>query len=87
MEKHRLDSGTRRYSGSRRQCPLPVKNLPGRKTDRSDSEWLAQLGRFGLVKPSFIPPQDLRELRVVSRYRQKVSQTWAGENRLHKVLD
>ncbi|MGH6820451.1 MAG: hypothetical protein ACREDU_06260 [Methylocella sp.] len=32
-----------------------------------------------MVKPSFIPPQDLRELRVVSRYRQKVSQTWAGE--------
>lgn len=65
-----------------------VKNVPGRKTDLSDSEWLAQLGRFGLVKPSFIPPQDLRELRVVSRYRQKLAQTLAGEkNRLHKVLD
>lgn len=65
-----------------------VKNVPGRKTDLSDSEWLAQLGRFGLVKPSFIPPQDLRELRVVSRYRQKLAQTLAGEtNRLHTVLD
>lgn len=65
-----------------------VKNVPGRKTDVSDSEWLAQLGRFGLVKPSFIPPQDLRELRLVSRYRQKLAQTLAGEkNRLHKLLD
>ena len=40
-----------------------VKNVPGRKTDISDSEWLTQLGRFGLVRPSFIPPKDLRELR------------------------
>lgn len=65
-----------------------VKNVPGRKTDISDSEWLAQLGRFGLVKPSFIPPQDLRELRLVSRYRQKLAQILAGEkNRLHKILD
>jgi transposase len=65
-----------------------VKNVPGRKTDISDSEWLAQLGRFGLVRPSFIPPKELRELRLVSRYRQKLAQTLAGEkNRLHKLLD
>jgi transposase len=65
-----------------------VKNVPGRKTDGSDSAWLAQLGRFGLVKPSFIPPQDLRELRLVSRYRQKLANTLAGaKNRLHKMLD
>jgi transposase len=65
-----------------------VKNVPGRKTDMADSEWLAQLGRFGLIKPSFIPPQDLRELRLVSRYRQKLAQALAGEkNRLHKILD
>jgi transposase len=65
-----------------------VKNVPGRKTDIADSEWLAQLGRFGLVRPSFIPPKDLRELRLVSRYRQKLTQTLAAEkNRLHKVLD
>lgn len=65
-----------------------VKNVPGRKTDIADSEWLAQLGRFGLVRPSFIPPKDLRELRLVSRYRQKLSQVQASEkNRLHKILD
>ena len=54
----------------------------------SDAEWLAQLGRFGLVKPSIILPQDLRELRRVSRYRQKLAHILAGEkNRLHKILD
>ena len=65
-----------------------VKNVPGRKTDIADSEWLAQLGRCGLLRPSFIPPKDLRELRIVSRYRHKIGQTYAAEkNRLHKLLD
>ena len=41
-----------------------VKNVPARKTDLSDSEWLAQRGQFGLVKPSFILPQDLTRLRL-----------------------
>lgn len=65
-----------------------VKHVPGRKTDLIDSEWLATLGRFGLVRPSFIPPRDLRELRLVSRYRQKVVGMRSSEvNRLHKWLD
>lgn len=65
-----------------------VKNVPGRKTDILDSEWLAQLGRYGLVRPSFIPPKDLRELRLVSRYRRKLQANLAAEtNRLHKLLD
>jgi transposase len=65
-----------------------ARNVPGRKTDISDSEWLAQLGRFGWLKPSFIPPQDLRELPLVARYREKLAQILAGEkNRLHQTLD
>jgi transposase len=65
-----------------------IKNVPGRKTDMGDSHWLAELGRFGLVRPSFVPVQDLRELRLISRYRRKLGGTLAGEkNRLHKVLD
>lgn len=65
-----------------------VKHVPGRKTDMSDSQWLAVLARFGLVKGSFIPPQDLRELRLLSRYRRKLNAMHASEvNRLHKVLD
>jgi transposase len=65
-----------------------VKHVPGRKTDTADSEWLAVLGRFGMVKASFIPPKDLRELRLVSRYRRKLNAMCTSElNRLHKILD
>jgi|SRR3990167_1625010 len=65
-----------------------VKKVPGRKTDVQDSQWLARLARFGLLNASFIPPQDLRELRRISRYRVKLSGMLAGEkNRLHKLLD
>ena len=65
-----------------------IKYVPGRKTDMADSEWLAVLARFGLVRASFIPPKDLRELRLISRYRRKLSAMCASEvNRLHKVLD
>jgi len=65
-----------------------IKHVPGRKTDMADSEWLAVLARFGLVRASFIPPQDLRELRLVSRYRRKLTAMCASEiNRLHKILD
>ncbi len=38
-----------------------VKQVPGRKTDVCDSEWLAELGRCGLLRQSFIPPKDLRD--------------------------
>ncbi|MGF6960952.1 transposase [Paraburkholderia youngii] len=65
-----------------------VKHVPGRKRDMNDSQWLAVLARFGLVRASFIPPQDLRELRLVFRYRRKLSAMRASEiNRLHKILD
>ena len=65
-----------------------VKHVPGRKTDVQDSQWLASLARYGLLRPSFIPPEDLRELRLLSRRRIKLQGMLAGEkNRLHKVLD
>lgn len=65
-----------------------VKQVPGRKTDVNDSQWLATLGRFGLLRPSFIPPQDLRELRMLTRQRQKLQGMLSAEtNRLHKTLD
>ena len=54
----------------------------------ADSEWLAVLARFGLVRASVIPPQDLRELRLISRYRRKLTAMCTSElNRLHKILD
>jgi len=65
-----------------------VKQVPGRKTDVQDSQWLATLGRYGLLRPSFIPPKDLRELRMLTRQRQKLQSMLSAEtNRLHKVLD
>ncbi len=65
-----------------------VKDVPGRKTDILDSEWLADLARCGLLRPSFVPPRDIRELRLLTRYRKKLCGIHSGEkNRLHKVLD
>jgi transposase len=65
-----------------------IKHVPGRKTDMLDSEWLAVLARFGLVRGSFVPPKDLRELRLVSHYRRKLSAMCSSQiNRLHKMLD
>ena len=46
-----------------------VKQVPGRKTDVKDCEWLADLLRHGLVKASFIPPAPIRDLRELTRYR------------------
>jgi transposase len=64
-----------------------VKNVPGRKTDIADARWLAMLARAGLLKPSFVPPEKLRRLRLVSRQRQKLVGMLAAEkNRLGKVL-
>lgn len=65
-----------------------VKNVPGRKTDVQDSEWLAELARCGLLRASFIPPRDFRELRLLTRYRVKLTGILSGEkNRLHKILE
>ena len=64
-----------------------VKNVPGRKTDVGDAQWLATLARAGLLRGSFVPPMLLRELRLISRQRQKLGGQLASEkNRLHKVL-
>jgi transposase len=65
-----------------------IKNVPGRKTDVSDSEWLAELARCGLLRPSFVPPKDFREIRMLTRYRKKVIGMLGSEkNRLHKILE
>jgi len=51
-----------------------IKNVPGRKTDVKDCEWIAQLPRHGFIKGSFIPPKPICELRDLTRYRQKLIQ-------------
>ncbi len=64
-----------------------IKNVPGRKTDVKDSEWIADLLRHGLLRPSFVPPRDHRELREIVRYRASIVDERAREiNRMEKVL-
>lgn len=65
-----------------------VKRVPGRKTDVKDSQWLAQLAECGLLRGSFIPPQDIRELRDLTRYRTKIIEERVREcQRMTKVLE
>jgi len=65
-----------------------VKNVPGRKTDVQDSEWLCRLLRSGLVSGSFIPPRDIRELRDLTRHKRKLIQAITAEKqRVEKVLE
>lgn len=65
-----------------------IKNVPGRKTDVKDSEWLCQLLRNGLIRGSFIPPKHIRQLRDLTRHRKKINDNIASEkNRLQKYLE
>jgi transposase len=65
-----------------------MKAVPGRKTDVKDSEWIADLWRHGLLRSSFIPPQPVRALRDLTRYRKTLIQERTQEaNRLQKVLE
>ena len=67
--------------------PHDVRQVPGRKTDVTDAEWLAQLLQYGLLRSSFVPPAVIRELRDLTRGRVKlVDQTTAVANRIHAVL-
>lgn len=65
-----------------------IKNVPGRKTDVKDSEWLCKLLRSGLIRGSFIPPKHIRQLRDLTRYRSKLNNNITSEkNRLQKYLE
>lgn len=64
-----------------------ARNVPGRKTDVKDAEWIADLLQHGLLKPSYIPDRNQRELREVARYRKSLVEERAREiNRLEKML-
>jgi transposase len=65
-----------------------IKNVPGRKTDVRDCQWIAQLLQHGLIKASFIPPKEIRELRELTRARKKLIQQRATVvNRIQKTLE
>jgi transposase len=64
-----------------------IAQVPGRKTDVQDCQWIAQLLEHGLIRGSFVPPAPIRELRDLTRYRKALIQDRTREvNRLHKVL-
>lgn len=65
-----------------------IKNVPGHKTDKKDSKWIAKLLLSGLLKGSFIPPKNIRELRDLTRYKRKIVQQVSSEkNRIQKILE
>jgi transposase len=65
-----------------------VKKVPGRKTDVKDAEWIADLLCHGLLRPSFVSPSPIRELRDLTRYRRKLVESRTAErNRLLKLLE
>ena len=67
--------------------PKYTKPQKGNKTDRKDAKWICDLYMYGMVKPSFIPPKDIRELRDLVRYRFKLTNMVTGEkNRAHNCL-
>jgi transposase len=68
--------------------PRDVKQVPGRKTDVIDAEWIAQLLQHGLLRGSFIPPAPIRELRDLTRHRTTlIHDKTRAVNRIHKVLE
>jgi len=65
-----------------------VKYVPGHKTDKKDSSWLCKLLLAGLLKPSYIPPREQRELRDLTRYRKKlIESVAANKNRINRILE
>jgi transposase len=65
-----------------------LRNVPGRKTDVADAAWIAQLVEHGLVRPSFVPPRPIRQLRNLTRYRKTVIEERTREaQRLEKLLE
>ncbi len=65
-----------------------VKAVPGRKTDKADSAWLCKLLLAGLLKPSYIPPKEQRELRALTRYRKTlIGNIASNKNRIIRVLE
>ena len=65
-----------------------IKQVPGRKTDHTDAEWITKLMRHGLLNRSYIPEEWQRDLRDLTRYRTKLTQEKSSAaNRLHKILE
>ena len=68
--------------------PAHMRNVPGRKSDRNDASWIADLLAYGLLRASFVPPEPILELRDLTRTRkQLIREMAAHKQRIHKVLE
>ncbi len=68
--------------------PAHIKNVPGRKTDVNDATWIGQLLECGLLRASFVPPNEIRQLREITRYRRQLTEERSREiQRLQKLLE
>ena len=68
--------------------PAHIKNVPGRKTDVNDATWIGQLLECGLLRGSFVPPVEIRQLREITRYRRQLIEERSREvQRLQKLLE
>jgi transposase len=68
--------------------PAHIKNVPGRKTDVNDATWIGQLLECGLLRSSFVPPAEIRQLREITRYRRQLTEERSREvQRLQKLLE
>lgn len=67
--------------------PRIVKNIPGKKTDQKDSEWLSELARYGLVSASYVPTHQIQALRESTRLRKSITETMTvTKNEIHNIL-
>lgn len=67
--------------------PQRIKGIAGRKTDQKDAEWIAELGRMGLVAPSYVPSIEIQELRGLTRTRSSfIREKTQHKNRIHNIL-
>lgn len=67
--------------------PQRIKGIAGKKTDQKDAEWIAELGRMGLVSPSYVPSVEIQDLRGLTRTRTSLRQeVTQHKNRIHNIL-
>lgn len=65
-----------------------MRNVPGRKTDMNDSHWIAELHRFGLIRPSLIPKDEFQRMRLLSHHRTNLVEDLARvKNRIQRILE
>jgi len=65
-----------------------MRNVPGRKSDESDSSWITELQAHGLIRPSFVPPEPIQEMRDLTRTRKQLVRARAESvQRIQKVLE